>query len=98
MKKTYSKTKTPRRGRSEQAQFYINRHPVCEACHIIESQEVHHIVTRATGGPDEDWNFLALCVGDHNLFHDRGFREFCRRFPDLKYKVEAARLHMGRQV
>lgn len=93
----YGKPKRPRRGRSDTAQFYLNAHPACEACNIIEAQEVHHILTRATGGPDENWNFLALCRADHMIFHQLGRRAFAQRFPALAQKIEEACKTGGRK-
>ena len=97
MKRTFKPPKTARRGRSDAAQFYLNAHRICEACHLIDAQEVHHILTRASGGPDENWNFLALCKYDHNGFHDQGRRSFAERFPHLADKIKEACKTGGRK-
>ena len=97
VKTHYKAPKHPRRGRSETAWFYFNEHPVCEACRFMATQEVHHIITRATGGPDEAWNFLSLCKYDHLGLHDQGRRSFAERFPHLADKIKDACKRMGRK-
>jgi len=77
--------------------MYMNIHPACESCGIIESREYHHILSRATGGPSEDWNALALCVSCHQVFHMNGRKTFCARFPKLEAKVKAACQKLGRK-
>ena len=89
--------KRPRGGRSEAAQFYLNAHPGCEACGIVEASEVHHVITRATGGPDEGWNFLALCMVCHRVWHMIGRKAFSGRYPALTDKIKAACKRMGRK-
>jgi len=77
-------------------QFYVNAHQACEACYVLPSDELHHILTRASGGPDEEWNWLALCKGCHILFHSMGRASFCKRYPHLEAKVREACDMMGR--
>ncbi len=81
--------------RSDLGSFYINAHPSCEACGF-PSEELHHIITRRSGGPDEEWNWLALCKGCHLLFHSLGRASFCKRYPHLTDKVREACERMGR--
>jgi len=83
--------------RTKDEQMYINTHPSCEACGIIESKEYHHIITRATGGPSEDWNALALCTICHNVWHMNGRKTFCQRYPKLEPKVRDACKRLGRK-
>jgi len=45
--------------------FYRQRHAVCEACGARRSVEVHHLVSRARGGSDEDENLVALDAKCH---------------------------------
>ena len=97
MRTHFKPPKTPRKGRSDAAWFYFNSHQVCEACNLIETQEIHHVLSRATGGPDEAWNFLALCKSDHYLYHQMGRRSFAERFPHLADKIKEACKTGGRK-
>jgi len=36
-------------------------------CGDTNSLEVHHIIPRSQGGPDEEWNLITLCHKHHNL-------------------------------
>lgn len=91
----YKKKGKPYR-RSDIATFYLNSHRACEACIGFPAEEVHHIITRATGGPDEAFNFLALCKVCHLVFHQIGRASFCKRYPHLEAKVREACDMMGR--
>ena len=73
----------------------MNAHPECEACGF-PSEELHHIISRRSGGLDEEWNWLALCKVCHSIFHNSGRVTFCKRFPHLEDKVKAACDAMGR--
>src|SRR5208282_372383 len=86
----YSKPKRPRSRRSDQGQFYMNAHPNCEACQIVESHDLHHIITRATDGAEEDYNYLALCVVCHNTWHFVGRKAFAVRYQHLSSKIQEA--------
>jgi 5-methylcytosine-specific restriction endonuclease McrA len=91
----YGKSKRGTYRRSELMQFYINAHPYCETCgHITE--EGHHIISRKTDGPEEDWNYLALCRVCHMVFHSIGRYSFAQRYPVVRDKIEQACLKMGR--
>jgi hypothetical protein len=93
----YGKPKHPRGRRSDQLQFYMNAHPTCEACGIVESRDGHHIVTRATGGLEEDWNYLALCVVCHTTWHNIGRKSFAARYPHLDTKIKESVKRHGRK-
>jgi len=82
--------------RSDVMQFYLNAHPNCEVCGspIVQG---HHIITRATGGVEEYWNYLALCPVDHTIFHAIGRYSFALRFPQLSDKIEEACRLSGRK-
>ncbi len=41
----------------------------CQRCGQRASQ-VHHLVTRARGGPDDEANLVSLCVECHAVVHD----------------------------
>ena len=62
----------------------------CEACEKRQSATPHHIRTRGSGGDDSDANLLALCAEDHSMIGTMGRSAFCKRFPHLKKKVDAA--------
>ncbi|MFA5379009.1 MAG: HNH endonuclease signature motif containing protein [Dehalococcoidia bacterium] len=80
-------------------QAYREEHPVCEACQQAPSTCTHHIVTEKSGGPTEDWNFLALCFFCHTPgVHQLGNRRFIERYPHIGPKIVAARLRMGRNT
>lgn len=40
--------------------------PHCRARGPLEAHHVHH---RSQGGPDDEWNLITACVGDHRLTH-----------------------------
>jgi hypothetical protein len=78
---------------------YLEAHPICEACEKEPSYNTHHIVSEKSGGPTEEWNFLALCVYCHVPgFHTMGWVRFCDHFPHLAGKITAARVRMGRRT
>lgn len=35
-------------------------------CSCRKDLEVHHIIPRSKGGPDEAWNLITLCADHHN--------------------------------
>lgn len=41
----------------------------CRGCGTSRSIEVHHIVYRSHGGPDEEWNLISLCQRCHGSAH-----------------------------
>ena len=43
----------------------------CRLCGIGDRLEVHHIVYRSQGGPDEAWNLITLCQMHHQAAHQR---------------------------
>ena len=78
---------------------YRAKHFACEACRMIQPSQTHHIVSETTGGPSEDWNFLALCYGCHiHGFHGQGWQTFCAAWPHLAGKITVARIKMGRRT
>lgn len=93
---TYYKKKGKPYRRSEEGSLYMNLHPHCEACGF-QSEELHHILTRRSGGPDMDWNWLALCKACHVVFHTVGRYSFAMRYPLTMEKIKAACEHMGRK-
>ncbi len=78
---------------------YLGAHKACEACGMEAARDTHHIVSEKTGGPAEDWNFLALCYFCHVPgFHTMGWKRFCDRYPHLAQKIVTARIKMGRKT
>lgn len=41
----------------------------CRWCSSARNLEVHHITYRSSGGPDEDWNLITLCLECHQRVH-----------------------------
>lgn len=54
-------------------QRVLQKDKKCKAwgCGVIEGLEVHHIIPRSQGGPDEEWNLITLCHKHHNLITTR---------------------------
>ena len=72
---------------------YWQHHPSCEICGQ-ESQPPHHCRTRGSGGPDEAWNLLALCVQHHRMAHNIGDLQIGRMVGgELQAKIMAAKKH-----
>lgn len=95
------KRKTKHRPASERKVMKAVRdsHPLCEACRMKPSTQAHHIVTEGSGGPTEEWNLMALCLGCHQPgFHDQGWKTFCAAWPHLAGKITAARIRCGRKT
>ena len=91
----YAKSKRGAYKRSSEGQFYMNAHADCEVCgHPAE--ELHHLITRKSGGPDEPWNWLALCRYCHAGFHSIGRYSFALRYPQVYDKIKSVCEKMGR--
>jgi len=49
---------------------YIQAHPLCEKCQsegrLTAADEVHHILPLASGGTNDEGNFMALCKSCHS--------------------------------
>lgn len=39
----------------------------CRACGTTDRYELHHLLSRARGGPDAFWNLVPLCTDCHGL-------------------------------
>jgi hypothetical protein len=44
----------------------------CVCCGNPLSTVAHHIKSKGSGGPDEEWNLLPLCYVHHTEIHKRG--------------------------
>ena len=91
----YKKKGKPYR-RSAEGTLYMNLHPYCEACGY-HAEELHHILTRRSGGADEEYNWLALCKVCHHIYHDIGRVSFAERFPACEAKIVSACEKAGRK-
>jgi 5-methylcytosine-specific restriction protein A len=56
--------------------MFLRNHPLCEACmeqgRTTPATDVHHIIARRSGGPDEEGNLQALCHACHSAKTARG--------------------------
>lgn len=41
----------------------------CQVCGLVGDTEIHHIIFRSHGGPDEPWNLVSLCRFHHREAH-----------------------------
>lgn len=80
----------------------IDDRPFCEVFACAERAERHHIISRGSGGSDEPYNILHLCLYHHRLgrdaYHYIGRATFAQRFPDLADKIKAACDMAGRKL
>jgi hypothetical protein len=55
------------------------------ACIVCNKQasEFHHLKTRKSGGPDEDWNLLPICRLHHVHIHAEGLKKIAAKYPAL---------------
>lgn len=42
---------------------------ICQVCGTTFAPEIHHIIYRSHGGPDEAWNLITLCKPHHQEAH-----------------------------
>ena len=57
------------------------RNMPCDICGRQPPGDPSHIRSRGAGGPDEDWNLVAMCRECHTQWHHFGWATFCRRRP-----------------
>lgn len=56
----------------------------CEVKKCRKPGEVHHIISRARGGPDLPWNLMALCPLHHiGEWHGKGVGYMLESYPEL---------------
>lgn len=68
--------------------------------------EVHHILYRSQGGPDEEWNLITLCDEHHRLAHSNKRRYqpvlqatlWLEYFFDVRWSVPAVDRWLGAQL
>ena len=49
-----------------------------------KAAELHHVKTRGSGGPDEEWNLVPVSRLIHSLWHSRGNTYMARTYPIIK--------------
>ncbi len=50
----------------------------------VGSFVAHHIRTRKSGGSDDQFNLMPLCVQAHNEIHQIGLISMVEKYPELK--------------
>src|SRR5688572_10552356 len=50
----------------ERRKRILRRDPICRICRKKPSKHVDHIVPKAEGGTDDDWNLQGVCHGCHS--------------------------------
>lgn len=100
----------PLEGSYSSDQGYRDCHPCCEACckylitqdetgSEIHAGELAHIVSKGSGGVDDDWNRLMLCSKHHRgIQHQKGWPDLIAAFPFLWPKVARAHSRQGHAV
>jgi hypothetical protein len=69
--------------------------PACTSWDTVE----HHIVSKGAGGSDEPFNKMWLCFYHHiQEFHQKGWRWFCRKHPELEQEILTARERQGKKI
>ena len=46
-----------------------------------------HVKTRASGGPDVEWNIFPMCRFHHTEWGQIGWKKFLMRYPIFKFKL-----------
>lgn len=62
----------------------------CRRCGEDADIEVHHLIPRAAGGPDEAENLVTLCCECHTWVHTEGFSQLLEERPDLYEELREA--------
>lgn len=64
---------------------YVNKDPkvMCVACRNRRADCFHHVKTRGSGGSDELWNLMPLCITHHNAIHAKGTIWMTEKFPGV---------------
>lgn len=83
--------------------------PVCEACmkgltttdnygNERYSGQIAHIVSRGSGGSDEQWNLMHLCTDCHiHLQHQQGWAYLVKQHPHIGFRVANAQVKAGKK-
>lgn len=67
----------------------------CAICRASNADR-HHIVSRGSGGGDEEWNLIYLCRIHHVEFHTVGWFVFSRKHPVVAERIKNARWLAGK--
>lgn len=77
-------------------QQYKEKNPICEGCGTKPGEQLAHIAAKGMGGKvepekEDPSNWLHLCSDCHTgIIHQKGWSEFLKIHPHLKYKVNSA--------
>lgn len=63
--------------KSDDDVLQLFRHKPCILCG--KPSDPCHIKSKGSGGPDEEWNLIALCRDHHIQQHKMGWFVFCQR-------------------
>ena len=55
----------------------------CQACHFWGHRDRCHILSKGSGGPDDDWNILLMCRDCHQTQHQIGILTFLDKHAHL---------------
>lgn len=61
----------------------------CAICGSLKDIDPAHIKSRGSGGPDEDWNLVALCRFDHIRQHASGFVKLYEKHESFRLALQA---------
>lgn len=58
----------------------------CLACGLVAENMVtyHHIITRKSGGTDDKYNLMSLCLRHHNEIHQKGTSYMAEKYPVIR--------------
>jgi hypothetical protein len=59
----------------------------CVVCGSWEFDR-HHVKSKGSGGPDEDWNLVNLCREHHGEIHTIGRNRFTMKYQRFKRALE----------
>lgn len=53
----------------------------CAICFLPGPSDPCHIKSKGAGGPDRDWNVIAMCRNHHHEQHQIGILSFIEKYP-----------------
>lgn len=58
----------------------------CLVCKTVSVQRCfHHVKSRKSGGGDELWNLMPLCLEHHNQVHMSGLNHFANSYNNVRF-------------
>lgn len=63
---------------------YQSQEPCLVCATTTQQRTYHHVKSRGSGGGDEAWNLLSLCLRCHNEIHKLGINSFAKKYPQFK--------------